>query len=132
MNESINQMSDKNKQVVMKLIETVSKEENNSYLNHLAEDIKWDIVGMPIIKGKEEFIEMMKELNLENFTTNKIRNVISAGKFVVVESGGINSGNNSCDIYQLKNGKIIGLTSYIVDASPVESAFDFTNNDQNK
>ncbi len=86
-------------------------------MNHLADDVKWKIVGMPVIEGKKEFLETMKELHLENFGSNKIKNILAEGDFVVVESIGKKSTNFFCDIYHLRNEKILGLTSYIVDTS---------------
>jgi len=112
-------MSERNK-----YIDAISRENINSYLDYLAEDIKWNIVGMPVIAGKKEFLETIKELHLENFNLSKIKNIVAEGEFVVVESSGKNAGNNFCDIYQLKDEKILGLTSYIVDTSSIESAGD--------
>ena len=132
MNKAIEQMSEQNKHLIKKLINAIRKENRKFYMNHLADDVKWKIVGMPVIEGKKEFLETIKELHLENFSSNKIKNIVAEGEFVVVESSGKSVGNYFCDIYHLRDKKILGLTSYIVDASPVESAFDFTNNDQNK
>jgi ketosteroid isomerase-like protein len=110
-------MSEQNKRLIKKIIDAISKEKNNFYMNHLADDIKWKIIGMPVIEGKIEFLETMKELHLENFSTNKIRNIVAEGEFVVVESSGKNACNYFCDIYHLRDKKILGLTSYIVDTS---------------
>ena len=86
-------------------------------MNYLDDDIKWKIVGMPVIKGKIEFLETIKELHLENFNPNKIKNILSEGEFVVVESISKTSNNYFCDIYHLRDEKILGLTSYIVDTT---------------
>ena len=117
-------MSARNKHLINKVIDAISRENINSYLDYLADDIKWNIVGMPVIVGKNEFLETIKELRLENFNTSKIKNIVAEGEFVVVESSGKTMGNYFCDIYQLKNEKILGLTSYIVDTSSIESAGD--------
>ena len=97
---------------------------HGSYLDYLAKDIKWNIVGMPLICGKNEFIETVNSLELENFKSTKIKNIISEGEFVVVESvGNVNvKTNNSntpayCDIYRIKEGKICELTTYIIDTT---------------
>jgi len=113
-------MSQRNKQLIRKIIDAIRKENQNIYMNYLADDIKWKIVGLPVIEGKIEFLETMKELHLENFSTNKIKNIVAEGEFVVVESCGKNAENYFCDIYQLKNEKILGLTSYIVAPSSPE------------
>ena len=117
-------MSVKNKKIVKGIIEMFTGNNHGSYLDYLAEDIKWNIVGMPLICGKNEFIETVNSLELENFKSTKIKNIISEGEFVVVESvGNVNvKTNNSntpayCDIYRIKEGKICELTTYIIDTT---------------
>jgi limonene-1,2-epoxide hydrolase len=117
-------MSVKNKKIVKGIIEMFTGNNLSPYLNYLAEDIKWNIVGMPSICGKSEFIETVNSLELENFKFTKIKNIISEGEFVVVESvGHVNvKKNNSetpayCDIYKIKEGKVCELTTYIIDTS---------------
>ena len=105
-------------------MDAISRENGNFYLDHLAENMKWNIVGMPVIEGKKEVLETIKELHLENFSSSKIKNIVAEGEFVVVESSGKTSGNYFCDIYQIKYDKIQELTSYIVDTSSIESADD--------
>ena len=117
-------MSARNKHLINKVIDAISRENINSYLDYLADDIKWNIVGMPVIVGKKEFLETIKELRLENFNSSKIKNIVAEGEFVVVESSAKTAGNYFCDIYQLGDEKILGLTSYIIDTSSIESAGD--------
>ena len=96
-------------------MDAISRENGNFYLDHLAEDRKWNIVGMPVIEGKKEVLESIKEC-----------------EFVVVESIGKTTGNYFCDIYQIKYDKIQELTSYIVDTSSIESAGDIKREIFNK
>jgi len=114
----------KNKRIVKKIIEVFDNNDYNTCSNYLDEDIKWNIVGMPVISGKGEFIKAVNSLELENFTSSKIKNIISEGEFVVVESTGrviTGTGNPDtpayCDIYRIKDSKICERTTYIVDAS---------------
>ena len=117
-------MSERNKHLIKRIMDAISRENGNFYLDHLAEDMKWNIVGMPVIEGKKEVLETIKELHLENFNLSKIKNIVAEGEFVVVESIGKTTGNYFCDIYQIKYDKIQELTSYIVDTSSIESAGD--------
>ena len=117
-------MSERNKHLIKRIMDAISRENGNFYLDHLAEDMKWNIVGMPVIEGKKEVLETIKELHLENFNLSKIKNIVAEGEFVVVESTGKTTGNYFCDIYQIKYDKIQELTSYIVDTSSIESAGD--------
>jgi limonene-1,2-epoxide hydrolase len=117
-------MQVKNKQIVKKIIEVFINNNQDAILNYLADNIKWNIVGMPQIRGKKEFINAINSLELENFSTSEIKNVISEGEFVVVESIGqltaqINSFHapSYCDIYRIKYGKVCELTTYIIDTA---------------
>ncbi len=97
---------------------------NKSYINFLSDDIKWTIVGMPSINGKQNFIRAMEIMELwqssfkkENMLPDKVINIIAENDFVVVESKGQNEDSGNCDIYRIKNGKIKEVTTYIVDTS---------------
>ncbi len=99
-------------------------EKNKSYINFLSDDIKWNIVGMPSINGKQNFIRAMEMMELwqssskkENMLPDKVKNIIAESDFVVVESIGQNNDSGNCDIYKIKNGKIKEVTTYIVDTS---------------
>jgi uncharacterized protein len=113
-------MAVRNKKIVEKVIERFSTMSNGLPYDFLAEDIKWNIVGMPSISGKREFLSAVKNLQLENFSRINILKIIAEGDFVVVESSGRYSNSAYCDIYHLKNGKINELTTFIVDTSSSE------------
>lgn len=92
------------------------------YLDYLAEDVRWNIIGKEPVIGKENFIEAMIKEELESFPVITIINVISNGEYVIVESRGkavIKKGTHFirayCDIYRLRNGKICEVTTYIVE-----------------
>ena len=115
-------MSVKNKKIVKQIIELFTGNNQDLYSEYLTENIKWNIVGMPLICGKSQFIKTVKSLELENFSLSRIKNIISEKEFVVVESvGSVNAQTNNsvlqvyCDIYQIKDGKVCKLTTYIID-----------------
>jgi len=117
-------MSVKNKKIVKQIIELFTGNNHDLYSEYLTENIKWNIVGMPLISGKIEFIKAVKSLELENFSLSRIKNIISESEFVVVESVGyLKVRTNSsdmpayCDIYRIKNGKICEMTTYIIDTT---------------
>ena len=97
---------------------------DESFMKILSEDIKWNIVGMPLIYGKQNFIDAIGNLGLLALPSNekmkpfdKVKNLVAESDFVVVENSWKNSNSCSCDVYKIKNGKIEELTSYIVDTS---------------
>ena len=111
-----------NKKLIIRLNEAFSKGDTEFILNNLTDDIRWNIVGMPSINGKKDFLKAMQMMELESFPDITINNVIAEGNYVVVESSG--SANTKtgkpynpsyCDIYRVKDGKIQELTTYIVD-----------------
>ena len=117
-------MSYKNKRLIKKVIEIFSKNNFNNFINYFDDNIKWNIVGMPAIVGKAEFVEAVYSLELKDFTSSNIKNIISEGDFVVVESTireNVKSNNIEtpayCDIYRIKDNKICELTTYIIDIS---------------
>ncbi len=117
-------MLETNTKIVEKIIEVFNNNNYSECSNYLDENIKWKIVGMPVITGKSEFIKAVKSLELENFNLSIIKNIISEGEYVVVESSGRvipGKGNSDtpayCDIYRIKENKIFELTTYIVDTS---------------
>ena len=118
-------MSIRNKKLVRKINEAFLKSNINKVSDYIDDNIKWNIVGMPVITGKNDFIETMEMMELES-PGLKIKNVIAEGDYVVVESSANqNPGGNDaseklytpsyCDVYYIKNGKIQELTTYIVD-----------------
>jgi ketosteroid isomerase-like protein len=120
-------MQENNKELVRKINESFLSGNIEMVLDYIDENIKWNIVGMPCIQGKTDFIKTMEMMDFENFPNIKIKHIIAEGDFVVIESSDANStGTNCfqpdkpytpsyCDIYFIKNGKIQELTTYIVD-----------------
>ena len=114
----------KNKELLQMIMEAFSNNEMEFVLSHLADDVSWNIVGMPVIRGKREFLEALKTMELENFTSVNIKNIIAEGNYVVVESvrktgtKTMTLNNPSyCDIYCITDGKIREITTYAVDTS---------------
>ncbi len=79
-------MSDKNKIIVKNILKAFTDNNFQEFINYLDNDIEWNIVGMPTIKGKNEFIKAVCSLEIKDFSSTNIKNIISEGKFVVVES----------------------------------------------
>jgi uncharacterized protein len=87
---------------------------------HLAEDIKWNILGSSPIIGKQHVLEVSKMLQLESFPVITIKNIVTEGNYVVIESTGkatTKSGKpynqTYCDVFYFKNEKLQELTTYL-------------------
>lgn len=120
-------MQSDNEEFMNKIDERFTKDRNGFFLEYIAEDIRWNIIGKNSIVGKIKFLEEMKMQELENHPIITIRNVIIEGEYIIVESTGkavTKTGkpyNTAyCDIYHLQDGKIFELTTYVVDTDRVE------------
>lgn len=116
-------MSARNKKMVIGFMTDFIKGNKKDCITYLTDDIKWNIVGMPQICGKQNFLEAMEMMHLwsssqvcRTLTSAGTKNIIAEKEFVVVESTGEN-GSANCDIYKIYNGRIQEMTSYIVDTS---------------
>ena len=111
-----------NKEIIRKVNEGFSEGNNEKILLYVADDVRWDIMGISTHIGKEAF---RKEINNENFEGVPIittKNEIEEGDRVAVE------GEVQCmmkngkmldafffDSYLLENGKIKEMRSYLVE-----------------
>ncbi|MFA7419214.1 MAG: nuclear transport factor 2 family protein [Melioribacteraceae bacterium] len=117
-------MSLTNKKLIRDINSAYLKGDTGFVSAHLTEDMCWNIVGMPVIIGKNEFLKAVKTLELENFPSISAKSIISEGEYVVVESSGRDTTNRTassyrayCDIYLIQKGKIKELTTYVVDTA---------------
>lgn len=123
-------MSLRNKKIVEKFVSEFVNKNYDSYMRFLDDDIKWNIVGMPPITGKQNFLEAMEMMEIWQSSSKRMysangsgKNVIAEGDYVVIENQNSSLNNNfshnpaHCDIYRINNGKIKEVTTYIVDTS---------------
>ncbi len=92
---------------------------------YMADEIKWNIVGKEELAGREAVIARCKAAAkfLETFspTITKLK-VNRAETFVVVEGAARFQGQEnqtssaaSCDVFQFSEGRLVEITSYVVD-----------------
>ena len=123
-------MSISNKKIVENFVNEFTNGNYNSYIKYLAEDVKWNIVGMPPINGRQNFLEALEvmeiwqpSLNGINLSADCESHIIAEGDFVVIEDQEFSLNNNKrykpahCDIYRINKGKIKEVTTYMVDTS---------------
>ncbi len=115
-------MSVRNKKLVMSFLDGFINGNKQKCINYLTDDVRWNIIGMPSIRGKQNFLQALEMMELWKSTflyspSGRTKNIIAEKDYVVVESAGGNSNSANCDIYKIINGKIREMTSYIVDTS---------------
>jgi ketosteroid isomerase-like protein len=95
---------------------------------YLAEDIKWNILGNSPILGKVQVLEVSKMLQLESFPVITIKNIVTEGDYVIVESTGEAKTKNGkpynqtyCDVFRFNEGKLQEINAYLDTALSNES-----------
>lgn len=97
------------------------------FMDHITDDICWEIVGEKYIGGKAEFkevLDQMKEMPALNIEVGKIHvsNTHGIVEGVVISRNRLGQKKHYgfCDIYEFKEGEdlcISGITSYVIDIS---------------
>lgn len=110
----------KKEKFLQKINEAFARSDIDFIIDNVAEDIEWTAVGDFTVKGKEEFIEALKEMvNNEPFEL-EIKNIITHGDSAAVD-GEMKSPDGKryafCDVYKFsgfKNPKIKKMTTYVI------------------
>jgi SnoaL-like domain len=98
----------------------------------LAEDVRWDIVGGPIVVGKQAVIDICQDTldQLVGTSTEftKFRTVVGDVSVVVDSTGeyhgpdGSTSVVASCDIFDFADDLVVSITSYTTELSSEHQA----------
>lgn len=125
-----------NKQLVRQLYAELSKGNTKPFIDCLAEDIRWTIIGTTkfsgTIEGKQNVVNKLFDrvaAQLNGPTKTTIKNLIAEGEYVVVESSGrvvTTAGkpynNTYCEIFRLAGGKVKEVTVYL-DTALINTTF---------
>jgi len=109
-----------NKEIIRKVNEGFMKGDVNAIIEHVADDVTWELPGVFFRRGKEEF---GKEAINENWMPLVIThlNEIEEGNLVAVE-GTVETSKPTgepfnlyfFDFYRMENGKIKEMRSYVI------------------
>ncbi|KRD06377.1 hypothetical protein ASE21_19625 [Flavobacterium sp. Root901] len=110
-----------NKKTVNEYMAAFMVSDHKRILDCLTDDIVWEMPGIYQHKGKEAFD---KEIENDNFTgspTIQIIKLIEENNIVIAEGavqGNMKNGHKLdavfCDVFEMENGKIKKLTSYLM------------------
>ncbi len=92
---------------------------------YMADDIKWNIIGRAELDGREAVIARCKEsakfLETVSSTLTKLK-IICAETYILVEGAAQfqdqenqTSSVASCDVRQFSDGRLVEITSYVID-----------------
>lgn len=117
------------------LAEAFSRHRFAEVYPHLADDVRWDLVGGPEIVGREQVVATCEESagELAGVATDFRRfRLVAGGDGVVVvdteaayrDADGDTTVVASCDVYDFVAGRLTGIRSYTValDAQPPKAA----------
>lgn len=119
-------MKDK-EQFLRKVNEAYASGNSKFLMDHITEDICWEIVGERYIGGKSEFQEVLDQMKEMPSMEIEVNNIIISDNFGIAE-GVVVSRNRLgqkkhfgfCDIYKFIEGgeiKISNIKSYVIDIS---------------
>ena len=109
--------------ILLEIADQFSKGAFNKVYPHFKDDIKWNLVGSPIISGRENVIAHCEKMiaDMAGSIMNNTKHFI-AGDAVIVQgfctyTGADNSPGKVeyCDIYNFEKDKLSEITSYIIE-----------------
>ncbi|MDQ3101624.1 MAG: nuclear transport factor 2 family protein [Bacteroidota bacterium] len=110
-----------NKQVIEKYIEAFRRSDHAMVLSCLTDDVIWEMPGVYKHNGKEEFDKEIENENFIGSPTIQIRRMTEENDVVIAEGavqGKMRNGGELnavfCDVFEMENGKIKHLTSYLM------------------
>ena len=114
-------MTAANKEVIRKINRGFEADDVEAILSCLTDDVRWDVPGHFIAKGKEEFRQQIHNEAFVGAPTITIINEIAEGDNVAVE-GRVESRMKTGvlfkavfhNTYRLENHKVKAMTSYVV------------------
>jgi ketosteroid isomerase-like protein len=118
-----------NQEFFQKINESFANGDVDFLMDHVTEDIHWEMVGNERLQGKqkvEEMFEPMRGEKIENYVTNNIithgNTAIIEGKMDMPKEDGNTATYAFCDLYKLdkfKNGKIQEVKAFLVKLNEV-------------
>ena len=125
-----------NKQVIRNMFAGLSRGDGNAFLNALAEDVRWTIIGSTVFSGtfngKQEAVAKLLEPlgeKVEGGVQIEILNIIGEGDWVTIQAQGKATtkagkpyNNSYAHFFRLEGGKVKELVEYL-DTDLVNTAF---------
>ncbi|MCM3759784.1 nuclear transport factor 2 family protein [Alkalihalobacillus oceani] len=94
---------------------------------HVTEDIEWTVVGEPTVKGKQALLDGVSQMMAQPLEEHQLLRVVADQQIAVVEGTmemeveqGVKHAFSVCDLYDLEDGKVKALTTYVVDRGEVK------------
>lgn len=116
-----------NKEIVQRVNDGFASGEVDQIMEHIADDVRWDVVGISTAVGKDAFRKEVKNENFEGVPEITIHRAIEEGDRVAVEGEVVTRFKGGAVVelffhnaYRLEAGKIKELRSYLVFKQDVD------------
>lgn len=113
-----------NKRVVRAYMEAFRETNRDAILACLTDDVEWEIPGMFLVRGKNEFAKHIVDEGFKGhpeITVNRLTEendvVIAEGLVRAPRDDGTIADVAFCDVFEMKAGRIRKLISYLVQIS---------------
>jgi hypothetical protein len=110
------------KKLLQELAIAFAKKDQIFILEHLKDDVSWDIVGNKHIQGKNHVAELLTQMEKDRATELHINNIITHGSTGSINGTIVLENKKSytfCDIYNFtsagRNSKIKEITSFVIE-----------------
>ncbi len=110
-----------NKETVETYIEGFRQGDHSKILGCLTDDVSWEMPGHFSRTGKDEFDAEIENEGFVGRPDITIHRMVEEGDVVAAEgtvtherTSGASLSARFCDVFQMREGKIVGLTSYLV------------------
>jgi uncharacterized protein (TIGR02246 family) len=114
-------MSEKYREIVEKVNDAFTNNDNEAFLNFCADDVQWTIVGDQAVNGKDgirDFMKSMEGMAPPTFTVKKIisddDSAVAYGGMTMKDGEGNEGSYEYCDVYRFRGDKIAELRSFVV------------------
>ena len=96
-----------------------AKRDTRFLLDHVTDDIRWEVIGEHVVEGKPAFTQALEKLRLDAVVQLTIEHVVSHGRAGAVNGIADHHGTTSefCDVFEFANAKgerVKTIRSYVI------------------
>ena len=118
-----------NKQTVTRYMDGFRATDRELILSCLTDDVAWSIPGMFDVRGKSEFAKHIVDEGFVGKPVITVSRLIEENDVVIAE-GSVRAPREDgdildlafCDVFEMRDGRISRLVSYLVAAKPAQNA----------
>ena len=109
------------KEIINSIIDSFENNEVEAILNHMTDDVEWQMIGDKTISGKDDMRKFFADNKDMKMISSTKKHIIIDGDHVAVD-GEVQCSKDGevmdmyyCDIYELENELVKKMTTYIIN-----------------